>query len=90
MADAYRDIVATKLAMVHPVVEQPQPNIIRLRLALTNVYLKKRGGGSSHGSPSNEHITKADLGRKYSLVEASVEAEGIDNETGQRLARGGP
>lgn len=44
LADAYRDIVATKLAMVHPVVEQPQPNIIRLRLALTNVYLKKRGG----------------------------------------------
>ncbi|MCH8017097.1 MAG: DUF3313 family protein [Acidobacteria bacterium] len=85
LADAYREIVATKLAMVHPVVEQPQPNIIRLRLALTNVYLKKRGGSSS-GSPSNEHITKADLGRKYSLVEASVEAEGIDNETGQRLA----
>ncbi len=85
LADAYRDIIATKLATVHPVVEQPRPNIIRLRLALTNVYLKKRGGSSS-GSPTNEHITKADLGRKYSLVEASVEAEGIDNETGQRLA----
>ena len=85
LADAYRDIIATKLATVHPVVERPQPNIIRLRLALTNVYLKKRGGSSS-GSPTNEHITKADLGRKYSLVEASVEAEGIDNETGQRLA----
>ena len=85
LADAYRDIIATKLATIHPVVEQPQPNIIRLRLALTNVYLKKRGGSSS-GSPTNEHITKADLGRKYSLVEASVEAEGIDNETGQRLA----
>ena len=85
LADAYRDIIATKLATVHPVVERPQPNIIRLRLALTNVYLKKRGGSSS-GSPTNEHITKANLGRKYSLVEASVEAEGIDNETGQRLA----
>ena len=85
LADAYRDIIATKLATIHPVVERPQPNIIRLRLALTNVYLKKRGGSSS-GSPTNEHITKADLGRKYSLVEASVEAEGIDNETGQRLA----
>jgi len=85
LADAYRDIIATKLATIHPVVEQPQPNIIRLRLALTNVYLKKRGGSSS-GSPTNEHVTKADLGRKYSLVEASVEAEGIDNETGQRLA----
>ena len=44
LADAYRDIIATKLATIHPVVEQPQPNIIRLRLALTNVYLKKRGG----------------------------------------------
>ncbi len=85
LADAYRDIIATKLATIHPVVERPQPNIIRLRLALTNVYLKKRGGSSS-GSPTNEHVTKADLGRKYSLVEASVEAEGIDNETGQRLA----
>jgi len=85
LADAYRDIIATKLAMVHPVVEQPQPNIIRLRLALTNVYVKKKGG-SSYGSPTNEHTTKADLGRRYSLVEATVEAEGIDNQTGQRLA----
>ncbi len=84
LSDAYREIVATKLAMVHPVVEQPQPNIIRLRLALTNVYIKRKGGSSS--GPDNEHTTKADLGRRYSLVEATVEAEGIDNETGQRLA----
>ncbi len=84
LSDAYREIVATKLAMVHPVVEQPQPNIIRLRLALTNVYVKRKGGSSS--GPNNEHTTKADLGRRYSLVEATVEAEGIDNETGQRLA----
>jgi len=85
LADAYREVVATKLAMVHPVVEQPQPNIIRVRLALTNVYVKRKGE-SSNGSPTNEHTTKADLGRRYSLVEATVEAEGIDNETGQRLA----
>ncbi len=84
LADAYREVVATKLAMVHPVVEQPQPNIIRLRLALTNVYVKRKGGSSS--GPDNEHTTKADLGRRYSLVEATEEAEGIDNETGQRLA----
>jgi len=45
----------------------------------------RREGGSSSGA-SNEHTLKRDLGRKYSLVEATVEAEGIDNETGQRLA----
>jgi len=84
LADAYREIVATKLATVHPVVEEPQPNIIRLRLALTNVYVRREGGSSS--GASNEHTLKRDLGRKYSLVEATVEAEGIDNETGQRLA----
>ena len=84
LADAYREIVATKLATIHPVVEQPRPNIIRLRLALTNVYVKKEGGFSS--GPTNKHTLKRDLGRKYSLVEATVEAEGIDNETGQRLA----
>ncbi len=85
LSDAYREVVATKLATAHPVVEEPQPNIIRVRLALTNVYVKRKEE-SSHGSPTNEHTTKADLGRRYSLVEATVEAEGIDNETGQRLA----
>ncbi len=85
LSDAYREVVATKLATAHPVVEQPQPNIIRVRLALTNVYVKRKKGSSS-GSSTNEHTTKASLGRRYSLVEATVEAEGIDNETGQRLA----
>ncbi|TDI17490.1 MAG: DUF3313 family protein [Acidobacteria bacterium] len=84
LSDAYREIIATKLATVHPVVEQPGPNTIRLRLALTNVYVRREGGSSS--GASNEHTLKRDLGRKYSLVEATVEAEGIDNETGQRLA----
>jgi len=89
LADSYRDAVATRLARVHPVVEQPQPNTIRLRLALTNVYLKKKGRpwyGWVTPVSIAAYTIKGALGKKYSLVEATVEAEGIDNETGQRLA----
>jgi len=89
LADSYRETVATKLAMVHPVVEQPQPNTIRLRFALTNVYLKKKGRpwyGWATPVSIAAYTVKGALGQKYSLVEATVEVEAIDNETGQRLA----
>jgi len=83
LADSYRDIVATKLAMVHPVVEQPQPNTIRLRFALNNVYLKKKGRpwyGWLGPAAITAHTIKGALGKKYSLVEATVEVEAIDKE----------
>jgi len=89
LADSYRDTVATKLAMVHPVVEQPQPNTIRIRFALTNVYLKKKKRpwwGWATPVSLAAYTVKGALGQKYSLVEATVEVEAIDNETGQRLA----
>ena len=89
LADSYREAVATKLAMVHPVVDQPVPNTIRIRLALTGLYLKKKGRpwyGWLGPVAITAHTIKGALGQKYSLVEATVEAEGIDNDTGQRLA----
>ena len=89
LADAYREAVAIKLAMVHPVVDQPVPNTIRIRLALTGLYLKKKGRpwyGWVTPVSIAAYTVKGALGKKYSLVEATVEAEGIDNDTGQRLA----
>ncbi len=89
LADSYRDTVAMKLALVHPVVEQPQPNIIRIRLALTNVYLKKKKRpwwGWVTPVSLAAYTVKGVLGQKYSLVEATVEVEAVDNDTGQRLA----
>jgi hypothetical protein len=88
LADSYRDTVAMKLALVHPVVEQPQPNIIRIRLALTNVYLKKKKRpwwGWVTPVSLAAYTVKGVLGQKYSLVEATVEVEAVDNDTGQRL-----
>ncbi len=88
LADSYRDTVAMKLALVHPVVEQPQPNIIRIRLALTNVYLKKKKRpwwGWATPVSLAAYTVKGVLGQKYSLMEATVEVEAVDNDTGQRL-----
>ncbi len=88
LADSFRETVAMKLALVHPVVEQPQPNTIRLRFALTNVYLKKKKRpwwGWATPVSLAAYTVKGALGQKYSLVEATVEVEAVDNDTGQRL-----
>jgi hypothetical protein len=88
LADSFRETVSIKLALVHPVVEQPQPNAIRLRFALTNVYLKKKKRpwwGWATPVSLAAYTVKGALGQKYSLVEATVEVEAVDNDTGQRL-----
>lgn len=89
LADSYRENVATKLSLFHPVIEQPRANTIRIRFALTNVYLKKKKRpwwGWATPVSIAAYTLKGALGQKYSLVEATVEFEAVDNDTGQRLA----
>jgi hypothetical protein len=76
------------MSLFHPVVEHPQGNTIRIRFALTNVKLKKKKRpwwGWATPVTLATYTVKGALGQKYSLVEATVEVEAVDNDTGQRL-----
>ena len=87
LADAFRSRLATQMAQYHPVVERPGPGVIRLRLALTNVYLKKdrATGWAELIARARTSEIQAAVGRNISLVEATMEAEALDSETGSRI-----
>jgi hypothetical protein len=89
ISDTLRDFIATTVAEARPVVEQPGPGVVRLRSALMDVYFKK--GGTQVSWFRNvggvvDYEMRAAIGRSISLVEARLEVEAIDSETGKRLA----
>ena len=88
ISDTLRDFIATTVAETHPVVEQPGPGVVRLRTALMDLYFKK---GSEVSWLRNvggivDYEMRAAIGRNISLVEARLELEATDSETGKRLA----
>ncbi len=87
LADAYAEAVAIKLVDAYPIVDEPGPNVVRIRLALTNVYMKRKRG-KLWFTPIGLVRTslKAAAGRNISLEVATIEAEALDSVTDERLA----
>jgi len=86
LSDTLLEILQTSAAeMGHAVVEEPGPNAIQIRTALTNVYLKRRD--RAYRLPGNYagFQLRAAIGRDVSLVEATIEAELLDGESQRRL-----
>ena len=91
ISDTLRDFMGTTAIENYPVVQQPGPDVIRVRSALMDLYFKKGDGGkglSWFRNPGGvvDYEMRAAIGRNLSLVEARLEMEAIDNETGKRLA----
>ena len=61
------------------------PDVLRVRTALTNVYLKRDSGRTRMPIRYTTFQLRTALGRQVSLVNATIEAEVLDSETGQRL-----
>jgi hypothetical protein len=87
LADTLRDVVATEAAEMHPIVTEPGPDVIRIRIALSNLLLKKGGTFEWYQAvgPKSAYTMQAAIGRNVSLVEVVLEMEATDSTTGRRL-----
>ena len=87
LAEAFREAVSIKIAVAYPVVDAPGPQVVRARMALTNVYMKKKGFKPWNIIPASlvAYTVKSALGKNTVLEEASVEVEVLDSQTGERL-----
>ena len=82
----YKEIVDV-LEPEIPVVSKPGPGVLVLRLAITNVHLKKKKRGLLGFTPVGLIVTgmKDLAGKRVRLVDATLEAESFDGQTGERL-----
>jgi len=87
LADTLRDVVATEAAEMHPIVTEPGPDVIRIRIALSNLFLKKGGTLDWYQAvgPKSAYTMRAAIGHNVSLVEVVLEMEATDSTTGRRL-----
>jgi hypothetical protein len=88
LGDTFQEIVAAKLEDGYPIVNRPDPGVVRVRLALTDVFMKRKSVKPWQLTPAGLGVygLKSALDANISLVEATVEAEFLDSQTGERLA----
>jgi len=88
LGDTFYEILATELEEGYPLVNQPGPGVVRVRFALTDVFMKRKSLKPWQVTPAGLGVygLKSALGANISLVEATVEAEFLDSRTNERLA----
>lgn len=90
IVDVIRDrLVGTLIRGGHDVVEAPGPRVLFMRVALTDLYLKKKpgkqtGGYTSIGSESPEKMIRNML-KYFDVVEMALQLEVVDLETEELL-----
>jgi len=92
LANAFRSIVIDALADKYQITERPGENTIVLRMALSNMYLKKKGRGLMGYTPIGFVVTTAkrqmqDFAEKILLTEITWEAEILDGRNADVLAQ---
>jgi hypothetical protein len=87
LADAFRESLVSALEPTYPVVSKPGPDVLRLRIAVTNVYVKKKKKRLLSFTPIGLVVTGAQAlaGKNISLVDATIEAEMLDSQSNERL-----
>jgi hypothetical protein len=89
IAEAMRAALSGSLTENFFVVDKPGPEVMLLRLAASNLYLKKAKRGLLSYTPVGAvvHAAKTastdDIAKKISLVELTVEGEIVDSTTGE-------
>jgi hypothetical protein len=92
IADLIRDGLTERLIRGgYNVVETPGPNVVLLRIALTDLYLKKKKRGLLAYTPIGAATKLAadavrDMLDKVDIIEMALQAEFIDSETDEVLA----
>ena len=87
LADTLRDAIISELEPTYPVVSRPGPDVLGLRIAITNVQMRKAKKRLVSFTPIGLAVTgaKALAGKNISLVDATIEVEMLDSTTGERL-----
>jgi hypothetical protein len=88
LADTFLAAIVEELEPDYPVVSKPGPGVLGIRLAITNVYAKKKKRGLLGYTPIGFVATTAKnlaVGPGISLVDATIEVEMLDSQTNERL-----
>lgn len=97
LSDSFRATITDTLSSKFQVVEEPGPNVLFVRLAASNLHIKKKKrltdftpvGLVTNATGVKDAVRAAisdDIAKRLSLIELTIEAELLDSETGERLA----
>lgn len=87
LTDAFRMALINELEPDYPVVNKTGPGVLGIRLAITNVHVKKKKRGLLGYTPVGLVVTTgiALAGKNINLMDATIEAELLDSQTNERL-----
>ena len=87
ITDTLRKALIDELEPDYPVVNEPGPGVLGIRIAITNVDMKKKKRGLLGYTPIGLVATAAaDLaGLRMKLDSATIESEALDGETNEQL-----
>jgi len=92
LADAFRAAMAASLSTTYMIVDQPGPNVLYLRFAISNVQLKKHKRGLLGYTPigfvagAAKSALTSDFTKKIDLKGLTVEVEVLDSSTEEQFA----
>ena len=92
LADAFRTSMAQSLSTTYMIVDQPGPNVVYLRFAISNVQLKKKKRGLLSYTPvglvagAAKSALTSDMTKKIDLKGLTVEMEVLDSSSQEQLA----
>ncbi len=87
LADTFASIITNELEPDYPVVGSPGKGVLVVRLAITNLKMKKKKRGLLGYMPIGAALTAVQdmAGKRIILADATIEAELLDGESGERL-----
>jgi hypothetical protein len=89
LADTFRSSIVSALEPDYPVVSKPGPDVLGIRLAITNVSVKKKRRGLLGYTPiglvAGGVKRVAGVSKKIILQDATIEAELLDSQSNERL-----
>ena len=89
LADTFRNAVISALEPVYPVVGKPGPDVLGIRLAITNVSVKKKRRGLLGYTPIGIVVggvkRLAGVSKSIILQDATIEAELLDSQSNERV-----
>ena len=87
LTDYFHASIVRALGDAYPVVEQPGPGVLRLRIALTGITAQKPDPGIWSNTPETyvQAKLRQSFSTRYSIFEASVEVEALDSMTSERV-----
>jgi hypothetical protein len=92
LADAFRASMAASLSTTYMIVDQPGPNVLYVRFAISNVQLKKHRKGLLGYTPvglvvgAAKSAMTSDFTKKIDLKGLTVEMEVLDSSSEEQLA----